>query len=171
MLLPWCRGRACQVVPCLTLDKEEMSWRLIKLTSCQSSCSSPGWSWQWRRPGWGLISCPSLPTEYAGFKVTLNWVTLLLVLFCYRKFTLPPLLGPGLNEKTQACSPRPKQLPTFGARSSSSHLLPAIGSSTGVFFYKIGFDKLPRCSHFTCAERSSWKLVPGKQQPRRSAAT
>ena len=42
----------------------------------------------------------------------------------YRKFSLPPLLGPTLDEKTCSSS-GPNQLPTLWP-GSSSHLLPAI---------------------------------------------
>ena len=45
--------------------------------------------------------------------------------FFYRKFPLPPLLGPTLDEKTCFCS-GPNQLPTLWPGTSSSHLLPAI---------------------------------------------
>lgn len=48
-------------------------------------------------------------------------------MFCYRKFSLPPLLGSRLDEKPMTCS-GPKQLPTLWPRCSSSHLLPGIGS-------------------------------------------
>ena len=109
-----------------------------KLTSCQFSCSNPGWSWRWRRPGWGLISSPPPPTGYAGCKV-LKWFkrNVQKIKFSHRKFSLPPLLGSGLYEKSMTSS-GPKHLPTIWTRCSSSHILSDIRiTQFSVMFYVI----------------------------------